>query len=289
MSKVLGFLKLIFSPIIAIFRFLRRFVKTIIFLILLFVLAVGGFAAGVYFELITNEQKQQVNEMFSLYKLPFVGEYFDVPEGVEWTQEDADKAKEAFMETVQTGIDSGLSKMSDVADQIMKEEEPPPSPSIKISQKEIEKQMQEREAAEKKRISKLARVYAAMKADAAAEALNTMKSTTAILILQKMEDDAAAQILARMDPEVAGRLTQLMFEGVRLQGPLPAEVRQDLVDQQQRFNAAMEPTEESIVESEYVEAEYPEDENFEEYSEEPEYVEGEYVEPEYVEGGETGY
>ena len=283
MSKVLGFIKAIFSPIISIFKSIRNFFRAIVFLILLTILAIIGFAIGIRFELINDEQKQQVNEALSLYKLPFVGDYFDVPEGVQWTQEDADAAKEAFMETVQTGIDTGLSKMTDVADQIMKpEEEPPKSPEIKISKKEIEQQMQAREAAEKKRISKLARVYASMKADAAAEAMGNLDADTAILILQKMEDDAAAQILAKMDPAIAARLTQMMFEGVRHQSVVPSEVRQQLVEQQQQFNAAIEPNEESIVEGEYVEVEdYVEGEG--EYTEEyVEPVEGEYVEGEEV-------
>ena len=266
------------------FRKIRNFFRGIIFLILLPFIIAGVFAAGIYLEKITPEQVRQVNEALSLYKWPFVGNYFDVPEGVEWTKEDTDKATEDLMNTISTGIDSGLNKVSEVADQLMKPEEPPESPPIKISQKEIEQQMQEREAAEKKRISKLARVYASMKAQAAAEAMGNLDADTAILILQKMEDDAAAQILGKMDPVIAAQLTQMMYEGVQQRMPPPVEIRRQLEEQKQAMLDAAPEVESAYVEEEYVEGEYPEEEYVEpepEYYEEgaePEYVEGEYTE-----------
>lgn len=260
-------------------RFLRKiknFFRLIIFLVLLPFIIAGGFAAGMYFELINSDQVKQVNEALNLYKWPLVGNYFEVPEGVEWTKEDTDRATDEFMDTISTGIDSGISKVTEVAEQIMKPEEPPKKKEIKISQKEIEEKMQERETAEKKRISKLARVYANMKADAASEALGNLDADMAVLILQKMEDDAAAQILAKMDPMVAARLTQMMFNGVNHQVALPQEIRQEL-EQQRREQQEAEEEEtavESAYEEGYVEPEYPE-----------EYVEEEYVEEEYVEEG----
>lgn len=281
-------------------RFLRKikfFFKAIAFLLLLAVLAIAGFAAGIYFELIDSEQTKQVNEALNLYKLPFVGEYFDIPEGAEWTREDNKNATESFVNAINEGIDSATTTVTEVADQIMKPEpepEPPKSKEIKISQKEIEEKMQEREAAEKKRISKLARVYASMKADAAAEAIGNLDSDTAILILQKMEDDAAAQILAKMDPFIAAQLTEMMLRGVERRGPLPAEIRQQLEEEARQREAAAPTVEgavvdEEYVEGEYVEGEYPEGEYTEgEYVEE-EYVEPEYTEEEYVEGEEPAY
>ena len=271
-------------------RKIRNFFRGIIFLILLPFIIAGVFAAGIYLEKITPEQVRQVNETLNLYKWPFVGNYFDVPEGVEWTKEDTDKATQELVDTISTGIDSGLNKMSEVAEQIMKpEEEPPKSPEIKISKKELEQQMQEREAAEKKRISKLARVYASMKAQAAAEAMGNLDADTAILILQKMEDDAAAQILAKMDPVVAANLTQMMYEGVQQRQTPPLEVRRQMEEEKKALQEAMPEVESAYVEEEYVEGEpeYVEEEYVEgepEYYEEgaePEYVEEEYVEPEY--------
>ena len=270
-------------------RKIKTFFKVIAFLVLLVVLAAAGFAAGIYFELIDSEQTKQVNEALNLYKMPIIGKYFDVPEGVEWTKEDTEKATDDFLNTISTGIDSGLTTVTDVADQIMKPEEPPPPPpkkEVKITQKEIEQQMQEREAAEKKRLSKLARVYASMKADAAAEALGNLDTDTAILILQKMDDDATAQILAKMDPVIAAQLTQMMFEGVQRKVALPQEVRQALEEQRRQEEAieeatAPEPAVESAYEEEYVEPEYYEEEYSEEGVEPNEEFSEEYVEPGY--------
>lgn len=273
-------------------RKIRNFFRLIIFLILLPFIIAGGFAAGMYFQLLDTNQIKQVNETLNLYKWPLVGNYFEVPEGVEWTKEDTDKATDEFMTTISTGIDSGLSKMTEVAEQIMKPDEGPKKPDIIITPKEIEQKMQEREAAEKKRISKLARVYMNMKADAAAEALGNLDADMAVLILQKMEDDSAAQILAKMDPVIAARLTQMMFNGVNHQVALPSEIRDQLAQErraqlaleQQNETAVDAAVEEQGVEGDYVE---PEGEYYEEGAE-PEYVEGEYyeegAEPEYVEG-----
>ena len=75
--------------------------------------------------------------------------------------------------------------------------------------------MQEREAAEKKRVSKLARIYGNMKAEEAAEALGYVDSDTAVLIMQKMDEDAAGKILAKMDPTLAAQITQMLYEGTQ--------------------------------------------------------------------------
>ena len=75
--------------------------------------------------------------------------------------------------------------------------------------------MQEREAAEKKRISKLARIYGNMKAEEAAEALGYVEADTAVLIMQKMDEDAAGKILAKMDPSLAAQITQMLYEGTQ--------------------------------------------------------------------------
>lgn len=266
---------------------IRNFFRLIVFLFLLPFIIGGVFAACIYFEKINDDQIRQVNETLSLYKWPFIGNYFDVPEGVEWTKEDTDKATADLVNTISTGIDSGINKMSEVADQIMKPDGPPESPPIKISQKEIEQQMQEREAAEKKRISKLARVYASMKAQAAADAMGNLDADTAILILQKMEDDAAAQILGKMDPVIAAQLTQMMYEGVQQRTPPPVEIRRQLEEEKQAMIDAAPEVESAYVEEEYVEGEYVEPEG--EYVE-GEYPEEEYVEPEYYEeGAESEY
>ena len=56
--------------------FIGKIVKFLLFIFMLLVLVVGGFIAGVYFQLIDSEQTQQVNEVLKLWKLPVVGEFF---------------------------------------------------------------------------------------------------------------------------------------------------------------------------------------------------------------------
>ncbi|MBR2179052.1 MAG: magnesium transporter MgtE [Selenomonadaceae bacterium] len=190
--------------------FIGKIVKFLLFIFMLLILAVGGFAAGVYFQLIDSEQTQQVNEVLKLWKLPVVGEFFEKPEGYVEEEEEViveqeDKSK---IETVNLQ-GNNLSAKAEIKSEKKK------SKDVKVSQKDIEKQMQEREAAEKKRVSKLARIYGNMKAEEAAEALGYVEADTAVLIMQKMDEDAAGKILAKMDPTLAAQITQMLYEGTQ--------------------------------------------------------------------------
>ena len=185
--------------------------KFIIFLIVLLVLAVGGFAAGVYFQVIDSEQTKQVNEALKLWKLPVVGELFEKPEG--YVEEEGEKEEEKPKENVANN-QNNLPGGNQTAKAEVKQEKKK-SKDVTLSQKDIEKQIQEREAAEKKRVSKLARIYGNMKAEEAAKALGEVDSDTVVLILQKMDEDAAGQILAKMDSGTAAQITQMLFEGTQ--------------------------------------------------------------------------
>ena len=197
--------------------FIGKIVKFLLFILMLLILAVGGFIAGVYFQVIDSEQTQQVNEVLKLWKLPVVGEFFEKPEGyveeeeeVVVEQEDKDKMDTAKLPG------NNLSAKAEF------KPEKKTSKDVKVSQKEIEKQMQEREAAEKKRVSKLARIYGSMKAEEAAEALGYVDADTAVLIMQKMDEDAAGKILAKMDPTLAAQITQMLYEGTQQRVGLPS-------------------------------------------------------------------
>lgn len=192
-----------------------KIVKFFLFIIVLLVLAVGGFFAGVYFQLIDSEQTKEVNELLKLWKLPVVGEFFEKPEGyVEEEEEEKKEESETDKAAVETANNANLPGGNQSA-KAEKKPEQKKSKDVTLSQKDIEKQMQEREAAEKKRVSKLARIYGGMKAEEAAEALGYVDSDTAVLILQKMDEDAAGQILAKMDPGQAAQITQMLFEGTQ--------------------------------------------------------------------------
>ena len=83
-----------------------------------------------------------------------------------------------------------------------------------LTKEEIEKQMKEREAQEKKRVSKLARVYNEMKPQQAAEVMKDLDDDLSVAILQKMDESQAAKTLAAMDADQSARLTKLMYTGV---------------------------------------------------------------------------
>ena len=209
--------------------FIKKIFKFFLFLLLLLILAVGGFAAGVYFQVIDSEQTQQVNEILKLWKLPVVGEYFEKPEGyVEEEEEEAEEEKpeeepKSEDKTKIETVNSNLPGNNPSARAEINKPEQKKSKEVKVSQKDIEKQMQEREAAEKKRVSRLARIYEGMKAPEAAEALGYVEIDTAVLILQKMSEDAVGQILANMEPTQAAQLTQMLFEGTQRRVVSPSD------------------------------------------------------------------
>ena len=72
-----------------------------------------------------------------------------------------------------------------------------------------------REAAEKKRISKLARIYDNMKPEEAAKALDSVNLDTVVLILQKMDESNAGKVLAKMESRQAAQITQMLMDGDR--------------------------------------------------------------------------
>ena len=201
--------------------FIGKIVKFLMFILMLVILAVGGFAAGVYFQLIDSEQTQQVNEVLKLWKLPVVGEFFEKPEGYVEEEEETEPEVDD-KEKIETVSNTNLPGKNPSAKAEINKPEQKKSKEVKVSQQDIAKQMQEREAAEKKRVSKLARIYGNMKAEEAAEALGYVDSDTAVLIMQKMDEEAAGKILAKMDPTLAAQITQMLFEGTQQRVGIPS-------------------------------------------------------------------
>ena len=196
-------------------------ITTFLFVILfLLILLIGGAVAAIYFQVVNDEQVQWANENLGLYKLPVVGadqmlEYFKVPEGVVWPEPEATpEPTEEEKKKTELAANNPSAKAAAEGDKQK-------SKDVKISRKEIEAQMAAREAAEKKRISKLARIYENMKPEEAAQALDGVEMDTVVLILQKMTEDSAAQVLAKMEPIQAARLTQMLFEGTQRRLPTP--------------------------------------------------------------------
>ena len=189
----------------------RKIFNVFLVLFILLILAAGGLFAAIHFEVldraVVDEKVQWLNEKVGLYKLPVVGyggifEYFEVPEGVIWPPPPPEPEPEE--------------KPVEVANKpVTPPEQPKQSKEVKISQKDLEAQIAAREAAEKKRISKLARIYDNMKPEEAAKALDSVNLDTVVLILQKMDESNAGKVLAKMDSNQAAQITQMLMDGDR--------------------------------------------------------------------------
>lgn len=187
--------------------FLSKLRNLLIGLILLVILIVGGFIAAVKYEVLTTEDVAMLNENLGLYRLPIVGngKYFEVPEGVEWPpkEEEPEPEPEPVIEE-KPKLDEKITE-------------------VKIDKKAIDEQRAQREAAEKKRVAKLARIYESMKPEAAANALINVDWDTTVLIFQRMSEDSVAQILSKMEPEVAAQLTEMLYAGTQRRVTTPSD------------------------------------------------------------------
>lgn len=174
---------------------MRKKLKILCGLILLLVLVAGGFALGVYLRLFDT---QALNEEYGLHELPIVGEYFVPPAG---SNERAQTAgTQSAQESSAKSAAAGTPKKA--------------SESVKITKEEIAKQQAEREAAEKKRVTKLARLYDDMKAADAAKVMESLDVDLCIAILQRMDEGNAAKVMSAFDPARAAEITQIIYEGV---------------------------------------------------------------------------
>ncbi len=200
----------------------KKLLKIFLMLFLLLVLIVGGFALGVYLRIFDT---QEANEKLGLYKLPVVGEYFVKPAP---TQEEMENAP---VEDAKPSADKNKDKAKEQ------------SKTVKLTKKEIEAQMKEREAAERKRVSKLARLYNEMKPQDAAEAMDALDDDLTVTILQRMDESTAAKVMAEFEPAKAARLTELIYQGTRKKMQTAADVeKQEQKEVQQGEGAAAEGT-----------------------------------------------
>ena len=192
------------------------------------------FFAGIYLRVF---DVYEMNEKIDLYAMPFIGEYFVEPvkktPGVldEYLFQPAKKMIDEKLSTPppETPPPGGEQKPEDVKKDDKKEEKKDekkpeqPKPEKKeeeakpatLTKEEIEKKQKEAEAAERKRVSKLARVYNEMKPEAAAGIMVDLDDEIAIAVLQKMDESQAAKVLAALDPRQSARLTRSIYSGKR--------------------------------------------------------------------------
>ncbi len=197
-------------------QILRKVRNVLIGLIVLTLLVVGAFAAAIKFDVLAAEDVAMLNEELGLYRLPFVGNgrYFEVPEGVEWPPPEPEPEPPKPVEPAEPEIKPAASEPKP------KSEKPA---EVKIDRKAIEEQRAKREADEKKRVARLAKIYESMKPDAAANALINVDWDTTILIMQAMSEDSVAQILSKMEPEAAAQLTEMLYAATQRRVTTPSD------------------------------------------------------------------
>lgn len=173
----------------------RRILKLLLVLLLIAVLVVGGFFLGIYLRIFDTNA---INEKMGLYNLPLIGQFFVKP-----VPKNSDTEDNSDLGPSQTKVEDVKPTTDDKT-----------SRPVVLTKAEIEKQMKAKQAEEKKRISKLARLYNEMKPAEAAGIMDTLDDDTTIAILQRMDESQAAKILAQFDPGKSGRITKVMFNGL---------------------------------------------------------------------------
>ena len=175
--------------------------------LLLVALVIGGFFLGIYLKILDGDE---MNKKLGLYDMPIIGQYFVRP-----TPEDGS-----------TVPDSAAEKAKQEQAQAKKAADDKKSKPVKLTKEEIEKLTQQRQAEEKKRVSKLARLYNEMKPEEAAKIMENMESDIVIAIFQRMDESQVSQLMANFDAGKAASISKLMYVGV------PKRVQQVTVDNQ---------------------------------------------------------
>jgi flagellar protein FlbB len=184
----------------------HRFMKFLLMLVLILLLIIGGFALGIYLRLFNA---QDAGEKLGLSGLPVVGQFFSRPA----EQEDMNNAP-----------------VEDVKPEPDQDEN---TQKIKVTRQEIEEQMKKRQEEERKRVSKLAKLYNEMKPKDAAEALDQLDDDLCIEILQKMDQGQAARVLSFFQPSKTARLTKIMYEGKKKTMTSPEDLQKMMQQGQQ--------------------------------------------------------
>lgn len=174
--------------------------KAILAILVLILLAGGGFAAGVFLNLFDTEQ---LASDWKLHEKPIIGGFFPKPSVTSQTSEIIDGPLVANSQ-IQSSLSQGAAKP------IASKSEPKLPVATPEEMEKLIKMQKEEEA---KRIGKLARLYASMKPEEAVPILNELDDTTVISILTKMEEEQVAKILIAFDAKRSARITQAMFRG----------------------------------------------------------------------------
>ena len=174
-------------------------------IILLLILVIGGFFLGIYLRIFDTNT---INEKMELYKYPIIGDYFVKPD------------KPVKSEEIQQPepVDKKVADVKISPDKALTAD---PSKPVVLTKEEIEKQMKLRQAEEKKRISKLARLYGQMKPKEAVDILDKLDDNMVVAILQKMEEPQMSKLLTTFDSERSAQLTKILYSGKPIISQIP--------------------------------------------------------------------
>ena len=179
-----------------------------------------GFFIGVYLKMVDLDK---LNNEHKIYDWPIVGEYFVKLPWERYAEYRAKKeeedrlAAEAEAQRIAEEEAKRLEEEKKAEAEAKKEAEAEAkkSKALVVSNEKIDKERQERAAAEKKRIAKRARLYTDMKPEEAAKIVDNLQDDVAVAILQRMEEGVSAKILAKLDPMKAARFSNIIFVGKR--------------------------------------------------------------------------
>ena len=174
-------------------------------IILLLILVIGGFFLGIYLRIFDTNT---INEKMELYKYPIIGDYFVKPDKPV-KSEDIQQPEPVDKKVTDAKINPEKALSAD------------PSKPVVLTKEEIEKQMKLRQAEEKKRISKLARLYGQMKPKEAVDILDKLDDNMVVAILQKMEEPQMSKILTTFDSDRSAQLTKILYSGKPVVSQVP--------------------------------------------------------------------
>ena len=174
-------------------------------IILLLILVIGGFFLGIYLRIFDTNT---INEKMELYKYPIIGDYFVKPDKPV-KSEDIQQPEPVDKKVTDAKINPDKALSAD------------PSKPVVLTKEEIEKQMKLRQAEEKKRISKLARLYGQMKPKEAVDILDKLDDNMVVAILQKMEEPQMSKILTTFDSDRSAQLTKILYSGKPVVSQVP--------------------------------------------------------------------
>lgn len=169
-------------------------------LLLVLALVLFSFAVGIYFKFI---DPQELGQRYGLAGYPLIGSYFQQPAT---NFEPVPLPEEAKAPPAAVTAAPPL---------------PPPvaaqPQSVPVTAEEREKMLKKQQQEEAKRISRLARLYGAMKPEEAAGILGRLDDASLLAIFSKMEEEQVAKLLPLFDSSRAARLTQSMMRPPKME------------------------------------------------------------------------